>query len=435
MTQPLIIEKTAERAEPSEPATGTKNLVGMSREEMSLHVEALGVEKFRAKQIWHWVYQRGVTDFDAMSNIAKKTRTLLAEHFHIARAKIIADQLSSDGTRKWLFEFSDGSQIETVYIPEAERGTLCISSQVGCTLACTFCHTGTQKLLRNLTTAEIIGQVMCARDGLNDWMPTSDNPQGTTRSPKGEPSEGMQGGLPLANAQRAKGEPSEGARNAQGGLAPTKNNWPPANDVRRITNIVFMGMGEPMFNYDHVAKACAILTDGEGIALSRRRVTISTSGVVPRIYQMSDELGVNLAISLHALRDDLRDEIVPINRKYKLAELLESMRYFHTKHPSRRIMIEYVMLQEVNDTIEDAHQLAQMLQGIPVKVNLIPFNPWPGSPYQCSSNNRIHAFKRVLQEYNLSTPIRKTRGDDILAACGQLKSETERKKGEKIKRN
>ena len=380
----LIIEKTAEKAEPTQQRGSLVNLIGLSLEELKALVASLGLEPFRAKQIWHWIYQRGATHFDAMTNINKQARETLATHCCIERAKVVADQTSSDGTRKWLFEFSDGSQVETVYIPEEERGTLCISSQVGCTLACTFCHTGTQKLLRNLTAAEIIGQVMSAKDALDDWHVT-----------------------------------------------PQKNS---DTDPRRITNIVFMGMGEPMFNYDHVARACELLSDGEGISLSRRRITISTSGVVPRIYQMSDELGVNLAISLHAARDDLRDEIVPINRKYKLAELLEAMRYYHAKHPSRRIMVEYVMLQEVNDTIDDAHQLIALLDGLPVKMNLIPFNPWPNSPYQRSSNNRIHAFGRILIAANITTPIRKTRGDDILAACGQLKSATERKKGEKVKR-
>lgn len=382
MTQTLI-EKTACKTEPTQQRGGKINLIGLSHDELKALMASLSIEPFRAKQLWHWLYHRGAAEFSAMTNIAKKTQELLLQHCCIERAKVVADQTSSDGTRKWLFEFSDGSQVETVFIPEDDRGTLCISSQVGCTLACTFCHTGTQALLRNLTAAEIIGQVLSAKDALADWQSTNKN------------------------------QPA---------------------DHRRITNIVFMGMGEPLFNYGHVARACDLLADGEGIALSRRRITISTSGVVPRIYQMSDELGVNLAISLHAVRDPLRDDIVPINRKYKLAELLEAMRYYHARHPSRRIMVEYVMLQEVNDTPEDAQQLVKLLDGLPVKMNLIPFNPWPGSPYQRSSNNRIHAFGRVLMAANITTPIRRTRGDDILAACGQLKSATQRKKGEKIKR-
>jgi 23S rRNA (adenine2503-C2)-methyltransferase len=375
--QPII--KTASGVEPTQEQEGKLNLVGLNRDELAAACAELGLEKFRAKQIWSWVYGRGVTDFGAMSDIAKATRIRLEERFIISRAAIAEDKTSFDGTRKWLFRLSDGNLVETVYIPETDRGTLCISSQVGCTLSCTFCHTGTQKLVRNLTAGEIVGQVLSARDLLQH---------------------------------------------------PTKTDIPFTHG--KITNIVFMGMGEPLFNYDHVAKACILLGDNEGLALSRRHITISTSGVVPRMYQMADELNVNLAVSLHAIRDDLRNEIVPINRKYKLEELIGAMRHFHTKHPSRRIMIEYVMLKDVNDRDEDALQLVNLLKGLPVKMNLIPFNPWPGSPYECSSNNRIHAFRRVLQAHHLTTPIRKTRGQDILAACGQLKSASERKKGEKV---
>lgn len=374
--QAAPIIKTAESAEPNQHIGDKLNMIGLHRDALVEHCKAQGLESFRAKQIWQWIYGRGATEFSAMSNIAKPTQATLAERFIIERAKVDKDLTSFDGTRKWLLRFSDGNQAETVFIPEEDRGTLCISSQVGCTLSCTFCHTGTQKLVRNLTAAEIVGQVLSARDHLGEW--------------------GREG------------------------------------DARRLTNIVFMGMGEPLFNYDHVARACEILMDGEGISLSRRRITISTSGVVPRMYQMADELGVNLAVSLHAVRDDLRNEIVPINRKYPLKELAAAMRYFHEKHPSRRVMIEYVMLKDVNDTDADAMQLVELLEGIPVKMNLIPFNPWPGSPYVCSSNNRIHAFKRILQAHNLTTPIRRTRGQDILAACGQLKSESERKKGQKV---
>lgn len=318
-----------------------------------------------------------MTAFDDMNNIAKAARATLQQHCVIERAKVVQDLTSSDGTRKWLLEFSDGTQVETVFIPESDRGTLCISSQVGCTLSCTFCHTGTQRLVRNLKASEIVGQVLSARDALGEW------------------------GLP--------------------------------SEERMISNIVFMGMGEPLFNYDHVKRACQLLTNPDGFGLSRRKVTISTSGVVPNIYRMTDEIGVNLAISLHAIRDELRDDIVPINRKYKLEELLEAMRYFSNAHPSRRIMIEYVMLKGVNDSDDDALTMVKLLTDIPVKMNLIPFNPWPGSPYECSSNNRIHAFKRILQEHHISTPIRKTRGQDILAACGQLKSESELKKGQKVR--
>ncbi len=372
--QPII--KTASHTEPAESAGGRRNLIGLSREELADACAGLGLKPFRAKQLWSWLYHHGVTDFAAMSNIGKTTREALAAYFTISRAEVARDHTSFDGTRKWLFRLADGSQVETVFIPEADRGTLCISSQVGCTLSCTFCHTGTQKLVRNLTAAEIVGQVLQARELLN--------PQ-------------------------------------------------PAGEVAGITNIVFMGMGEPLFNYDHVARACTILADQEGLALSKRHITISTSGVVPRMFQMADELSVNLAVSLHAVRDELRDEIVPINRKYPLKQLLSAMHHFHQQHPSRRIMIEYVMLKDVNDHEEDARQLVALLDGLPVKMNLIPFNPWPGSPYTCSSNNRIHAFRRVLQDHHLTSPIRKTRGQDILAACGQLKSDTERQKGQRVK--
>lgn len=374
-----MITKTAEKQAPDEHLGNRINLIGLPLDVLQGYLASHAIEPFRAKQLWNWLYVRGATDFDAMHNISKKTRSLLEQHFCIERADIREDALSEDGTRKWLFGYSGGHEIETVFIPEADRGTLCISSQVGCTLACTFCHTGTQRLVRNLNAAEIVGQVLSARDTLGEW-----------------------------------GTPSE---------------------ERIISNIVFMGMGEPLFNYDHVAQACHMLTDQNALGLSKRKVTISTSGVVPNIYKMTDEIGVNLAISLHAVRDELRNEIVPINRKYPLAALLESMRYFAAKFPSRRILIEYVMLKGVNDSDADAHQLVELLRNIPVKVNLIPFNPWPNSPYECSSNNRIHAFARILQSNNLSTPIRKTRGQDILAACGQLKSASELKKGERVKLN
>lgn len=372
-----LLMKTAEESAPGAQLNAQLNLVGMPIDVMQGYLAGWGLPPFRAKQLWHWLYVRGATDFMQMDNVAKPVRVLLQEHCIIDRASVEQDQLSRDGTRKWLFGVAGGHEVETVFIPEQDRGTLCISSQVGCTLACTFCHTGTQRLVRNLNASEIVGQLLSARDLLEEWQTPSEK--------------------------------------------------------RRITNIVFMGMGEPLFNYAHVADACRLLTDPSGIGLSRRKVTISTSGVVPRIYEMTDELGVNLAISLHAVRDELRNEIVPINRKYPLAELLEAMRYFSRKHPSQRILIEYVMLKEVNDSDADAHELAKLLQGIPVKINLIPFNPWPGSPYVCSSNNRIHAFARILKSYHLSTPIRKTRGEDILAACGQLKSASELKKGQRVR--
>lgn len=375
--QPLIL-KQAEQAEPTQQIGARTNLIGLTREEVATRFELVGIERFRAKQLWHWLYKRGAQDFDGIDNIAKASLAIMKTHFCVGRARIDQDQLSSDGTRKWLLEFSDCNKVETVFIPEENRGTLCISSQVGCTLACTFCHTGTQRLVRNLTASEIVSQILTARDQLGEWPSTDE----------------------------------------------TK---------RKVTNIVFMGMGEPLFNYDHVVKACAILLDDQGLYLSRRKITISTSGVVPKIYQMADELGVNLAISLHAVRDELRNEIVPINRKYPLKELVESLHYYISKHPTRHILIEYVMLKGINDTDEDAEALVKLLKGLPIKVNLIPFNPWPESPYECSSNNRIHAFARILGVHKIPNPIRTTRGDDILAACGQLKSDSELKKGQKVK--
>lgn len=371
------IEKQPEFSEPQAVSDSRHNLVGIDKDALTGLVTSLGLEPFRAKQLWRWIYKRGMTEFDVMSDMGKKARELLEQQCFIERAERTADQISQDGTRKWLLKFADGNEIETVYIPENDRGTLCISSQVGCTLACTFCHTGTQRLVRNLTSAEIIGQVLAANDAMEEW--------------------------------------------------------PIHPETRRITNIVFMGMGEPLFNYEHVKTACKLLTDGEGISLSRRKVTVSTSGVVPEIYKLADEVGVNLALSLHAVRDDLRNEIVPINRKYKLKEVMEACHYYAAKYPSQRILIEYVMLAGVNDSDDDARRLIDLLDGLPVKVNLIPFNPWPGSPYECSSGNRIHKFAQILADAHISVPIRKTRGQDILAACGQLKSDSERKKGQKIK--
>jgi 23S rRNA (adenine2503-C2)-methyltransferase len=355
-------------------------LIGLSKPALNDMLATLSLEKFRTKQIWQWLYAKGMTDFETMHSINKATRTLLQKHFTIARAGVSKNLISDDDTQKWLVRFADDKQVETVFIPDAQRGTLCISSQVGCTLACRFCHTGTQPLVRNLTASEIITQTLIARDALGDWK------TGTPQSP------------------------------------------------RKMTNIVFMGMGEPLFNADHVITACNILTDADGLAFSKRKVTVSTSGVVPKIRELGEKAGVNLAVSLHAVEDDLRSDIVPINRKYPIKELLDACRDYVKIVPSRRIMFEYVMLKGVNDSDDDAHKLAALLQDIPSKVNLIPFNPWPGAPYECSSNNRIHAFGRILMGAGIAAPIRKTRGQDILAACGQLKSASERKKGEKVKR-
>jgi len=351
-------------------------IIGLTRQELTGQLTALGIEPFRAKQIWHWVYTKGATGFEQITTIAKKQQAMLDEHFIINRPKIAKDLTSFDNTRKWLLEFTDGNKVETVFIPEEDRGALCVSSQVGCTLSCTFCHTGTMKLVRNLTASEIIGQVLVARDGLKEW--------GKNR------------------------------------------------DECLFTNIVMMGMGEPLFNYDNVAKALSIIMDMEGIAISKRKITLSTSGVVPEIRRVGEELGVNLAISLHAVRDDLRDELVPLNKKYPIAELLEACRTYPAANNARRITFEYVMLKGVNDTDADARELVRLLADIHAKVNLIPWNPWPGAKYETSTRTRINAFAKILNDAGYSSPIRATRGEDIMAACGQLKSDSERKKGEKV---
>jgi 23S rRNA (adenine2503-C2)-methyltransferase len=355
---------------------------------MAAALESIGIPakqlRMRVAQIWQWLYVRGVVDFSAMSNISKELRQTLDDNFTITRPDIVEEQISSDGTRKWLFRFpSLGAgrpvEVETVYIPEENRGTLCISSQVGCTLNCSFCHTGTQNLVRNLTTEEILLQLMIARDRLGDF-PHSDAPHGSH--------------------QQA--------------------------DTRKVSNIVMMGMGEPLYNFDNVKKALLIAIDGDGLALSRRRVTLSTSGVVPEIVRTGKEIGVMLAISLHATNDQLRDELVPVNRKYPLTELLDACRNYHGLSNARRITFEYVMLKGINDSLQDAKELVQLLKGIPAKINLIPFNPWPGSPYECSDWEQIEKFADFVNQCGYASPIRTPRGRDILAACGQLKSESER---------
>lgn len=357
---------------------GKLPLIGMNADEMIARItEDLSVPKFRAKQVWHWIYQRGAHDFSTMQNLPKDLREKLDATYSIARPECVTEQKSSDGTIKWLLRMDDGQEVEAVFIPEEKRGTLCISSQVGCTLTCRFCHTGTQKLVRNLGAAEILHQIMFARDKLEEW-------------------------------------PSSGSRGEDGA------------DSRELTNIVFMGMGEPLYNYDNVARAIKICTDGEGISISRRRITLSTSGVVPNIVRCGEELGVNLAISLHAANDDLRSDIMPINRKYPLKELLDACRNYPGVSPARRITFEYVMLKDVNDTDKDARELTKILEGIPAKINLIPFNPWPGSGYERSTNERIQKFGDIVNRAGYASPIRKPRGEDILAACGQLKSESQR---------
>ena len=351
-----------------------RNLVGLSRAELKAELAAQGLEPFRAGQIWHWIYWHGIDDFARMSNIARKVQQRLADLYVIERPQIATEQRSSDGTRKWLLRLADGNEVESVYIPEDDRGAVCVSSQVGCTLTCSFCHTGTMALVRNLDPAEIVGQFMVARDSYGEWP-----------SPTGE--------------------------------AP-----------RLLSNIVMMGMGEPLYNFDNVAKALTIVMDDQGIALSRRRITLSTSGVVPMMQRCGEELNVNLAVSLHAVTDELRDELVPINRKWPIAELLDACRAYPGAKNARRITFEYVMLKGVNDSDADAVELVRLLKDIPAKVDLIPFNPWPGAPYECSSNNRIHRFAEILNAANLAAPVRTPRGRDILAACGQLKSASQRGK-------
>jgi 23S rRNA (adenine2503-C2)-methyltransferase len=357
---------------PARMADGRRDLVGLTREELAAEVAAIGEAPFRAKQIWHWVYHQGETDFARMTTMAKPMREKLAENFVVGRPETVVAQTSTDDTRKFLFRFRDGQEAETVYIPDPEedRGAVCLSSQVGCTLSCSFCHTGTQRLMRNLGAAEIVGQFMAARDSYGEWP-----------SPKGE-------------------------------------------TPRLLSTIVLMGMGEPLYNYDNVARAMRIVMDGEGIALSRRRITLSTSGVVPMMDRAGAELGVNLAVSLHAVRDELRDELVPLNRKYPIAELIAACRRYPAASNARRITFEYVMLKGINDSEADARLLVELIAGLPAKVNLIPFNPWPGSAYETSTPAAIRRFAAIVMDAGYAAPVRTPRGQDILAACGQLKTET-----------
>ncbi|MBW3242130.1 23S rRNA (adenine(2503)-C(2))-methyltransferase RlmN [Epibacterium sp. DP7N7-1] len=363
-----------------EPEGGKINLVGLTRDRMREVLMEHGTPEKQAKmrvgQIWQWIYQWGVRDFSEMTNLAKAYRAQLEETFEIRIPEVVSKQVSTDGTRKYLVRINGGHEVEVVYIPEDDRGTLCISSQVGCTLTCSFCHTGTQKLVRNLTPAEIIGQVMMARDDLEEW-------------------------------------PTPGA---------------PKDETRLLSNIVLMGMGEPLYNFENVRDAMKIAMDPEGISLSRRRITLSTSGVVPEIARTAEEIGCLLAISFHATTNEVRDVLVPINRRWNIDELLQSLANYPKVSNSERITFEYVMLDGVNDSDEDAHRLLEHIKryNIPAKINLIPFNEWPGAPYRRSSNNRIRAFANIIYQAGYASPIRKTRGDDIMAACGQLKSATER---------
>ena len=357
---------------PAQLPDGRRDLVGLERDELAAELAAIGEKPFRAKQLWHWIYHQGATDFAAMSSIARPLQERLAERFVIGRPEVATVQTSEDETRKWLFRFRDGQEAETVYIPDRheDRGAVCISSQVGCTLSCRFCHTGTQALVRNLGAAEIVGQFMAARDAYGEWP-----------SPRGE-------------------------------------------TPRRLSTIVLMGMGEPLYNYENVAKAMRIVMDGEGIGLSRRRITLSTSGVVPMMDRCGAELGVNLAVSLHAVRDELRDELVPLNRKYPIRELIAACRRYPGASNARRITFEYVMLRGVNDTEAEARELVRLIAGIPAKVNLIPFNPWPGSAFEPSTKAALDRFARIVMDAGFASPIRAPRGRDILAACGQLRTQS-----------
>jgi 23S rRNA (adenine2503-C2)-methyltransferase len=353
------------------------DLVGLPRERIREALEQAGLEprqaKLRAKQIWHQIYNRGATSFEAMSDIAKAQRAWFAERFVVGRPQVVVEQVSTDGTRKWLLKTPDGHDFEMVFIPDADRGTLCVSSQVGCTLNCAFCFTGTMRLVRNLTAGEIVGQVMLARDSLGEW--------------------------------------------------------PSQPEGRMLSNIVMMGMGEPLYNFDNVRDALKIVMDGDGLGLSRRRITLSTSGVVPMMARAGEEIGVNLAVSLHAVTKEVRDEIVPLNRKYGIEELLEACAAYPGANNARRITFEYVMLKGKNDSDEDAAELVRLIRKykLPAKVNLIPFNPWPGAVYECSDEERVRRFSDIIFEAGISAPIRRPRGRDIMAACGQLKSAAEKK--------
>jgi 23S rRNA (adenine2503-C2)-methyltransferase len=389
VTDVLTVSKPKTEAPPFFLDMASKpSLIGLTRDEMAVALKEKGIPdrqvKMRVSQLWNWLYVRGVSDFDAMTNVAKDMREMLKQHFTIARPEIVEEQVSNDGTRKWLLRFPPRGagrpvEVETVYIPEEGRGTLCISSQVGCSLTCSFCHTGTQRLVRNLTAEEILSQLLLARDRLGDF-PEREAPVGAF-------------------------VPSEG---------------------RKVSNIVMMGMGEPLYNFENVKTALLIASDGDGLSLSKRRITLSTSGVVPEILRTGEEIGVMLAISLHAVRDDLRDILVPINKKYPLKELIKACRAYPGLANSRRITFEYVMLKDVNDSLGDAKGLVQLLKGIPAKINLIPFNPWPGTNYQCSDWEQIEKFADFINQAGYASPIRTPRGRDILAACGQLKSESER---------
>ncbi len=389
-TQMQGIEKRPDFTAAPGALSSNPSLVGLTRQELAERLAVIGVPerelKMRVAQLWHWIYFRGATQFNDMTNVGKETRKALSEAYTLERPRIVSEQVSKDGTRKWLLRMTPtgpldkGAEIECVYIPETDRGTLCVSSQVGCTLTCRFCHTGTQRFVRNLTSAEIVAQLIVARDSIGEWP----------------------------------------------GKTPPEGAFVPSDGGRFISNIVFMGMGEPLFNLDNVAASIDILSDNEGIALSRRRITVSTSGVVPQLTKLGETVNPMLAVSLHAVRDDLRNELVPLNRKYPIAQLLQACREYPGLSNARRITFEYVMLKGVNDSDSEARELVRLLKGIPAKINLIPFNPWPGSVYECSDWERIEHFSEIVFRAGYASPVRTPRGRDILAACGQLKSETEK---------
>jgi len=382
---------------------GRIDLLGLPKKRIAELFEAAGLDakaaKLRAKQVYHWLYHRGVTEFDAMTDIAKTMRPWLAQRFVVGRPEIVEAQHSSDGTRKWLLRTDDAHDYEMVFIPDADRGTLCVSSQVGCTLNCRFCHTGTMRLVRNLTVGEIVGQVMLARDALGEW------PNGVSDTRPAAPSD---------FAADLDDDEDEGSYSSSG---------------RLLTNIVMMGMGEPLYNFDNVRDALKLVMDGEGLALSKRRITLSTSGVIPQMARCGEEIGVNLAVSLHAVTKEVRDEIVPINKKYGLEDLLQACADYPRASNARRITFEYVMLKDKNDSDADARELVRLLKkyNLPAKVNLIPFNPWPGAQYECSTPERIRAFSDIVFQGGISAPVRTPRGRDIDAACGQLKTAAEKK--------
>ena len=396
MTIPGLVDPVPAARDITPRADGRIDLIGLPRPRIRELFEEAGLDakaaKLRAKQVFHWLYHRGVTDFEAMTDIAKPMRPWLAERFVIGRPDVVEAQHSVDGTRKWLLRTADGHDFEMVFIPDETRGTLCVSSQVGCTLNCSFCHTGTMKLVRNLTPGEIVGQVMLARDALGEW------PRGTM----------------VSDADAIDEDDEAGHYTADG---------------RLLTNIVMMGMGEPLYNFDHVRDALTLVMDGDGLALSKRRITLSTSGVIPMMERCGEEIGVNLAVSLHGVRKDVRDELVPLNRKYGIEELLQACADYPGASNARRITFEYVMIKDKNDSDDDARELVRLLKAynLPAKVNLIPFNPWPGAGYECSTPERIRAFSEIVFQGGISAPVRTPRGRDIDAACGQLKTAAEKK--------